>query len=110
MDKYRVALTAEERAGMEHLVSVGKGAARKLTHARILLLADTAAGGGHSDDEIVAALDVGHLHRRSCPQALGHRRSPCGYQPQTATAATGQDQDQREPRTEADPTGVQRSP
>jgi transposase len=59
MDKYRVTLTAEERDELEHLVSVGKGAARKLTHARVLLLADTAAGGGHSDDEIVAALGVG---------------------------------------------------
>ena len=59
MDKYWVTLTAEERTEMEQLVSVGKSAARKLTHARILLLADTAAGGGHSDDEIVAALDVG---------------------------------------------------
>ena len=59
MDKYRVTLTTEERAELEHLVSVGTSAARKLTHARILLLADTAAGGGHSDDEIVAALGVG---------------------------------------------------
>jgi transposase len=59
MDKYRVTLTTEERADLEHLVSVGKGAARRLTHARILLLADTAAGGGRTDDEIVAALGVG---------------------------------------------------
>jgi transposase len=59
MDKYRVTLTAEERAAMEQLVSVGNGAARKLTHARILLLTDTAAGGEHSDDEIVVALGVG---------------------------------------------------
>ena len=43
---------------MERLLSVGKGAARRLTHARILLLADTAAGS-HSDDELVAALGVG---------------------------------------------------
>src|SRR5262245_54698734 len=59
MEKYRVSLTAEERAELEHLVSGGKAAARKLTHARILLLADTTAGGGHSDDQIVAALGVG---------------------------------------------------
>jgi transposase len=59
MDKYRVTLTAEERTELEQLVSVGNGAARKLTHARILLLADTTAGGNHSDDEIVAALGVG---------------------------------------------------
>jgi transposase len=59
MDKYRVTLTPEERAGLEHMVSVGKAAARKLTHARILLLADTSAEEEHSDDEIVAALGVG---------------------------------------------------
>ncbi|SRR6266851_688466 len=59
MDKYRVTLTAEERAELEHLVSVGKGAARRLTHARILLLADTAAAGEYTDDEIVTGLGVG---------------------------------------------------
>ena len=59
MDKYRVTLTAEERADLEHVVSVGKSAARRLTHARILLLADTAAAGAKADDEIVAALGVG---------------------------------------------------
>ena len=46
MDKYRVSLTAEERAELEHLVSAGKAAARKLTHARILLLADDSPRGG----------------------------------------------------------------
>src|ERR1700722_12906862 len=59
MDKYRVTLTAEERLDLERVVSVGKGAARKITHARILLLADTAAQEKHTDDEIVAALGVG---------------------------------------------------
>jgi transposase len=59
MDKYRVTLAADERAQLEHLVSVGKGAARRLTHARILLSADTAPGGEDTDDEIAAALGVG---------------------------------------------------
>jgi hypothetical protein len=59
MDKYRVSLTAEERAELEHMVSVGKAAARKLTHARILLLADTTPGVQRSDDQIIAALGVG---------------------------------------------------
>jgi hypothetical protein len=58
MDKYRVGLAEEERAALEQLVSVGKTAARKLTHARILLLADAATGVDCSDDEIVAALGV----------------------------------------------------
>jgi transposase len=59
MDKYRVTLTAEERSALERVASVGKGAARKITHARILLLADTAVEEKHTDDEMVAALGVG---------------------------------------------------
>jgi transposase len=59
MEKYRVSLAPEERAELNHLVSAGKAAARKLAHARILLLADTTPGGERSDDEIVAALGVG---------------------------------------------------
>ena len=58
MDKYRVSLTEEERADLEQLVSSGKAAARKLTHARILLLADDSLGKERPDDEIVAALDI----------------------------------------------------
>ncbi len=56
MDKYRVTLTAEERAALEQLVSCGKAAARKLTHARILLLADDSLGDGRPDEQVVAAL------------------------------------------------------
>ncbi len=55
MDKYRVTLAAEERATLEQLVSTGKAAARKLTHARILLLADT-HGQNSPDEDIVDAL------------------------------------------------------
>ena len=56
MDKYRVTLTAEERADLELLVSSGKAAARKLTHARILLLADDSLGNKRPDEQIVASL------------------------------------------------------
>lgn len=59
MDKYRVTLDAEERALLERFVAVGKGAARRLTHARILLLADTARGQEHADTDIVDALGIG---------------------------------------------------
>jgi len=85
MDKYRVTLTPEERAELEHLISVGKSAARKLTHARILLLADTSPGAERSDDEIVAALGVGlctvgrvrkRLVTQGLPQALNPRPQP----------------------------------
>jgi len=53
MDKYKVSLTPEERNELKLLVAAGKTAARKLTHARILLLAD---GEDCLDEEIVAAL------------------------------------------------------
>jgi transposase len=84
MEKYRVTLTAEERAELEHLVSVGKAAARKLSHARILLLAD-AAGKGHTDEDIVSALGLGlrtveRVRKRLVTQgfhaALDHKPQP----------------------------------
>jgi transposase len=56
MEKYRVTLVPAERAALEHLVRRGRSASCKLTHARILLLADGVHGAGHSDDEIVTAL------------------------------------------------------
>jgi hypothetical protein len=58
--RYQVTLIEEERQSLQRLVSAGKGAARKLTRARVLLLADQAPGGpGRSDPEIVAALGCG---------------------------------------------------
>jgi hypothetical protein len=56
MEKYRVCLTVEERAELDRMVSVGKAAARQLTHARILLLADSSHGLEHNDEDIVVAL------------------------------------------------------
>jgi hypothetical protein len=56
MDKYRVTLAAEERADLEQMVSCGKAAARKLAHARILLLADDSRGHPRSDEQVVATL------------------------------------------------------
>lgn len=58
MDKYRISLTVEERSHLEQLVSSGKAAARRLTHARVLLLADEVHGPARSDAEIVSALGV----------------------------------------------------
>jgi hypothetical protein len=60
MPKYKVTLTVEEREQLEKLVSSGKAAARKLTHARILLLADEGfQGPGRTNAAIVEALGVG---------------------------------------------------
>jgi transposase len=56
---YRVTLSGEERRDLEALISRGKGAARRLAHARILLQADEAEGGpGRMDSEVAGALNV----------------------------------------------------
>lgn len=56
---YRVRLSVEERQSLKELVSHGKSAVRKLTHARILLLADeNRTEGAWQDDKIAAALGV----------------------------------------------------
>jgi transposase len=58
--KYIVTLTREERETLQALVSRGKGAARKLTHARILLKADASEGGPNWEDAAIAeGLEVG---------------------------------------------------
>lgn len=58
--KYVVALTSEEHETLRKMVSVGKGSAQRLTHARILLKADIGTGGpGWLDAQISEALEVG---------------------------------------------------
>jgi transposase len=59
MKKYKVTLTTEERQQLRDLITAGKGAAHKLTHARILLKADAAAGGpAWTDERIAEAVEV----------------------------------------------------
>jgi transposase len=57
--KYIVRLTPEEKQQLEQLLNQGKTAARKLTHARILLKAnDSQEQGGWTDQAINQAIDV----------------------------------------------------
>jgi len=57
--KYVVRLSAEERQQLEAMIRKGKGPARQLLKARILLKADVSdAGQGWSDSKIIAALDT----------------------------------------------------
>jgi len=59
MEKYIVELTSEERKELSELVSKGKAAARKITHARILLQSDASAGGpSWTDKQISEAFGV----------------------------------------------------
>ena len=60
MKKYRVQLTEEEQQELRALVSKGRAAAYKQTHARILLLSNEGRGGGTlKDEEIGRSLQVG---------------------------------------------------
>jgi transposase len=86
VEKYIVKLTSDERTFLQQLISSGKAAARKLTHARILLLADAGPEGPASlDEDIEQALEVGAstIHRvrqrfvlESFEAALHPRLSP----------------------------------
>src|SRR5947199_10038555 len=59
MKKYKVTLTPAERQQLHDLISAGKGSAKKLAHARILLKADAAPGGpAWPDARIAEAAEV----------------------------------------------------
>jgi homeodomain-containing protein len=86
MEKFKVTLTVEERMALERLACVGKAAARKLAHARVLLLADEGPGGPRrADDEIVEALHlspstIARVRKRFVTESVGaaidHRPQP----------------------------------
>src|SRR5262245_57577970 len=57
--KYVVRLSSDEHEQLETLIRKGKGPARRLLKARILLKADVSeCGQGWSDNRIIAALDT----------------------------------------------------
>ncbi len=82
--RYRVRLSEEEQQGLRSLVSKGRAAAYKQTHARILLLCDeNQADGAMKDEEIARALKLGtatveRVRRRGLEEgleaALGRRQ------------------------------------
>ena len=56
-NKYRIRLTIEEQQELKTLVSRGRTAAYKQTHARILLMSDESRGdGGMKDADMSGAL------------------------------------------------------
>lgn len=82
--RYKVSLSPEERESLNELVSKGKSNARKLTRARILLLADEKPGNVcWRDAQIAEALGIStrtvERIRQSCVEegleaALNHKR------------------------------------
>ena len=76
MKKYVVRLTSEERMTLQRLVSVGKAAARRILHARILLAADQGPEGpAWKDDQIAQGLSahprtIANVRQRLVEQGL----------------------------------------
>jgi hypothetical protein len=76
MKRFKVTLDAGERQALSDLIAAGRAAARKLTHARILLKADAAEGGpAWPDGRIAEALEVSvatveRVRQRSVEQGL----------------------------------------
>lgn len=74
--KYVVRLTSEERSTLQRLVGVGKAAARKILHGRVLLQVDQGAGGpAWPDAKVSEALGVhpntiGGIRQRFVEQGL----------------------------------------
>ena len=57
--QYHVRLTPDQRQQLQQMIASGGAKARKLTHARVLLKADTSDGGpGWTDEAICAAVEV----------------------------------------------------
>jgi len=84
MKKYRVTLTTEERQHLSELIAIGKAAALKLAHARVLLKADSAPGGpAWTDPRIAEAVEMSvatvervrqRFVERGLEAALGRKR------------------------------------
>ena len=91
--RYRVSLSVEEQQELRGLVSRGRTAAYKQTHARIMLLSDeNQECGAMKDEEIARVLRVGDATvgrvRRRCVEegveaALG-RRQQANHRPREA--------------------------
>lgn len=79
---YRVKLTTQERQELKDLISKGRAAAHKQTHARVLLLSDeNSVTGAKKDQEIVDALaislrSVGRIRQRFVEEGLDSALNP----------------------------------
>ena len=75
--KYRIRLTTDEQKDLKALVSRGRTAAYKQTHARILLMSDESRpDGGLTDADITSALGVGQsmverIRKRCVEEGIG---------------------------------------
>ena len=79
---YNITLTTEVRENLQKLISTGKGSARRMLHARILLKADNSQGQKkYADQEIAQMLECGtatvfRVRRRFVEQGLSAAIEP----------------------------------
>jgi len=96
LKSYRVYLTDDDRRDLQSLVAAGTAAARKLTHARMLLKADEGPSGpAWTDARIAEALEISarsveRVRKRfvteGCDAALEHR-PPARHRPRRLDGA-----------------------
>ena len=104
--KYRIRLTTDEQQELKALVSRGRTAAYKQTHARILLMSDEAReDGGMKDADISGALGCGAVNGRAGVPTLCRGRHRVGVEPQKATAPPPEDTGRRG-RSQVDSDGL----
>lgn len=94
--RYKVTLTPEERRHLEKMISSGKGAARRLIHARILLHADAGPDGpGWIDQKISEAVSasvatIERVRQRFVEEGLEAALNPRPHPPSVPRKMDGQ--------------------
>jgi hypothetical protein len=83
--KHEVVLTDEQRRELERLINTGRESARKITRARVLLM----AADGHRDRAIVAALGVGRATGSAPSSPVTGWRRPCNARPNPPGRTSG---------------------
>ncbi len=84
--KYRIKLPNDEREDLKHLISKGKTAARKITHAQILLHADEAISKASlTDAKIANALHISHLTVQRVRKRFVEEGIECALNPKIQT-------------------------
>ena len=103
--KYRIRLATDEQQELKALVSRGRTAAYRQTHARILMMSDEAReDAGMKDADISGALGVGLSGRASAP-TLCRGMHRVGVEPQKAAAAPSEETGRRG-RSQVDSDGL----
>ena len=87
--KYRIRLTTDEQQELNALVSRGRAAAYKQTHARILLMSDESrSDGGMKDADITSALGVGQSTVERMQALCGGGGRVCAESQKATTSAS----------------------